>query len=127
MTAKAKVLILEDQMMLAFEMKGMLTRLGADVVGPFVDIETALAAINTQDVDMALLDINLGDGNTSFPVADALKAKGKPFAFVTGYGSAGVIPDRFQTVETVAKPVAPAQIEWLVEDVLPKGLAGSGA
>ena len=44
-------------------------------------------------IDFALLDVNLGDGETSFATAEILRARGVPFAFVTGYGDQGVRPD----------------------------------
>jgi CheY-like chemotaxis protein len=87
-----RVLVVEDEALVAMLVEDMLTDLGCIVVGPMADIESALAVVDEAAIDCALLDVNLG-GKPIFPVADALKAKGVPFAFASGYGEAGVRED----------------------------------
>lgn len=80
-----RVLVVEDEYMLARDLCGELEDAGAVVVGPAPNIEGALALIATERrIDVAALDVNLR-GELAFPVADALNARGVPFVFVTGY------------------------------------------
>ncbi len=93
MTADLKgrrILVVEDEMMIAMLVEDMLADLGCDVVGPAHGLETALRMANDDDnLDAAVLDVNLG-GQQVFAVADALRAKGVPAIFSTGYGEAGL-------------------------------------
>ena len=87
-----KVLVVEDEMLVSMLVEDMLTDLGCTVVGPAAELDEAMNLATTADIDMALLDVNLG-GKPIFPVADALKARGVPFAFASGYGEAGLSED----------------------------------
>jgi CheY-like chemotaxis protein len=85
-----RILVVEDEMMIAMLVEDMLSDLGCAVVGPVHALDTALAmAASEVGLDAALLDVNLG-GTSVFPVADALRAKGVPAIFSTGYGDAGL-------------------------------------
>ncbi|MEJ6392750.1 response regulator [Gymnodinialimonas sp. 2305UL16-5] len=105
MTHPTRVLVLEDQLLLAFALKAMLGENDIETVGPFANAQSALAALDEEEFHFALLDVNLGDGETSTPVADALLIREKPFVFVTGYGSAAPLPPRFDHVDRFLKPV----------------------
>lgn len=105
MSDPLKVLILEDQMLVAFALKDMLIKMGLEPVGPFANTHDALAVLDSVDINFALLDINLGGNKTSVPFADALIARGTPFAFVTGYGSANGLPARFGSIGCFTKPI----------------------
>lgn len=109
MTVPVRVLLLEDQMMIAFGIKAALEKHGFSVVGPFADLGAANAA-EDNDFDLALLDINLGDGTTSEPFADRLLQSEVPFMFLSGYGSAGQLPERFADVGRMTKPVREAEL-----------------
>ena len=85
-----RVLIVEDEMMVALFIENAFARMGFKVVGPAARVQEALALLEEQEIHAALLDINLGDGQDSFPVADALAARCVPFAFSTGYGRSGL-------------------------------------
>ena len=77
-------------MMIAMLVEDMLAELGCSVVGPAHALEAALNLARTeQGIDAALLDVNLG-GQPVFAVADALREKGVPAIFSTGYGDAGL-------------------------------------
>ena len=76
--------------------------LGYTVAGSAGSVEHALAKLDTADVDLAVVDVNLA-GEPSFPVADALRARGVPFLFTTGYGQQG-LPERFADAAVLAKP-----------------------
>jgi CheY-like chemotaxis protein len=73
------------------------------VVGPFSRTADALAAAKTDDIHAAILDVNLG-GETVYPVADTLMARGVPFVFATGYGAES-IDRRFACAPVLQKPI----------------------
>lgn len=102
-----KVLIVEDAMLLSVELEAGLTDAGADVVGCAATVEEGLALAQL-DFDVAVLDANL-NGHSVTPVAEALKKRGKPFIFATGYGDAGGAPEGFDA-PVVRKPYNVAQI-----------------
>jgi DNA-binding response OmpR family regulator len=98
----ARVLIVEDDFFLAMDEQYALEDAGAHVVGPCADEAAGLSAAD-HALECAVLDLNLGLG-PSFAVAAALRAKGVPFLFVTGY-DAGIIPPEFMDVMRLQKPI----------------------
>jgi CheY-like chemotaxis protein len=76
-----RILVMEDDGMLAMDISDTLDELGHLVVGPARTVKDALARIESEPIDVALLDINLGNGETSYPVAEMLRRRGVPFAF----------------------------------------------
>jgi CheY-like chemotaxis protein len=85
-----RVLVVEDEMMIAMLVEDMLEELGCAVIGPAHALDAALQLAETESrIDAALLDVNLA-GKPVFPVADALRLKGVPAIFSTGYGDAGL-------------------------------------
>ena len=84
-----RILVVEDEMLVLMETEDMLADLGCDFVIAAATNEQAIARIEAQHFDAALLDLNL-NGVRSYPVADALAASGVPFAFATGYGVHGL-------------------------------------
>jgi CheY-like chemotaxis protein len=87
--AGLRVLVVEDEMMVSMLIEDMLTDLGCHVVGPASRLDEAMELAATSELDCAVLDVNLG-GQPIFPLADALRERGRPFAFATGYGDAGL-------------------------------------
>jgi DNA-binding response OmpR family regulator len=79
-----KVLVVEDEFVVALTMEATLRRGGYDVVGPAASVRQALRRLDAERPEAAVLDVNL-DGETVFPVADALAERQVPFVFVTGY------------------------------------------
>src|ERR1700722_14479694 len=79
-----RVLIVEEEPMVAWLLDDMLADFGCAIVGAADRIEEALAMIEEQSIDVAALGLNLR-GRMSYPVADALVARGIPFVFTTGY------------------------------------------
>src|SRR5215471_8783716 len=106
--AHKRVLVVEDDYLVAMDIARALERAGAEVIGPAPAVEAALVALEQTVPDGAILDVNLG-GEMAFPVADALMALGVPFVFATGY-DAQVIPLRFTHVKRCEKPMASEQI-----------------
>lgn len=79
-----RILLIEDEYVIAMELKRWLQRAGAEVVGPVPSVERALDLIEDDGIDAAVLDVNLGDGRTAYPIADRLIAMGVPHLFATG-------------------------------------------
>lgn len=114
------VLVVEDEYLLAEDLQHALTRAGATVLGPVPDVAEALALIAAgARIDMAVLDLNLR-GDIAFPVADALLARGVPFALSTGYDERW-LPARFAAVPRLEKPF---KVERLAERLAPLRSAG---
>jgi two-component sensor histidine kinase/ActR/RegA family two-component response regulator len=85
-----RVLLVEDEMLLALELEKTIRELGYVVVGPARSLVEAVALASSEpELDAAVLDVNLGGGERVFPVVDILVTRGVPFLFVTGYGSSG--------------------------------------
>src|SRR6185436_16783347 len=102
-----RVLVMEDDGLLALHLSDILDDLGHTVVGPSRTVGDALAISERESIDIALLDVNLGNGETSYPVVEQLNRQGIPLAFLTGYGEAGV-RKTFQNRPVVPKPVSEA-------------------
>lgn len=98
-----RVLVVEDEALVAMMLQEFLTEYGHSVVGPFGRLSEALVAAKETDYDAAILDINLGDG-VAYPVADILLRRGVPFIFITGY-EADTVDDRFSDVPVLQKPI----------------------
>jgi DNA-binding response OmpR family regulator len=82
-----RVLVVEDEPLLAMLTEECLAELGHEVAGSAATVDQAMAIIDTASLDFALLDFTLGDGATSAPVALRLRADGIPFAYLTGHHS----------------------------------------
>jgi two-component sensor histidine kinase/DNA-binding response OmpR family regulator len=98
-----RMLIAEDEALVAIMMEDLAVELGWSVVGPFAKAADALAAAKDDDIQAALLDVNLG-GESVYAVADALTARGVPFVFTTGYGAES-IDRRFASTPILQKPI----------------------
>ena len=82
--AGRSILVVEDEMLVLLNVEDMLADLGCTAVCAAANSDQALALIDAQDFDLAMVDVNL-DGRKSYAVADALAARGVPFVFSTGY------------------------------------------
>jgi CheY-like chemotaxis protein len=104
-----KVLVAEDQAMIALDLEGALLDLGCIVLPQAASAAGALAVLRTERPDAALLDVNLSDGPVS-PVLEALSARGIPTVVYTG----GVVPEgirqRHPDLVALSKPVLPARL-----------------
>lgn len=97
-----RILVVEDDLMIAMLIDDVLKEAGCEVVGPVPRLAPALQAASTERLDGAVLDINLA-GELVSPVADRLIERGVPFLFLTGYGW-HMLPDRFHARPLVTKP-----------------------
>jgi CheY-like chemotaxis protein len=99
-----RVLVIEDEMLVAMEFESLLERQGCAVVGPASTVDRALALLDHDQPDAALLDLNL-NGEPATAVAVALRTRGVPFVLVTGYGEAQSSEPELQDAPRVDKPV----------------------
>jgi CheY-like chemotaxis protein len=100
-----RILVVEDDYLLAQDLLEELLRRGAQVMGPVGAVAEALALLQSSPPpSMAILDIKLGD-ELVYPLADALRDRGVPFIFATGY-DASAIPKVYKDVPLMEKPVA---------------------
>lgn len=111
----ARVLIVEDAVLLALELETGLAEAGAEVIGPAYELEEALALLD-RPIDAAVLDANL-NGLSVTPVAEALAARAVPFVFATGYGEVGGAPAEFDA-PVIRKPYDVSQVATAVADLL---------
>jgi CheY-like chemotaxis protein len=111
-----KVLVVEDEMMIAMLIEDMLEDLGCQLIGPATKVERALDLIGSETIEVALLDVNL-DGRATDTVAHELRQKGVPFVFATGYGAAGV-PRRHSDRPVLQKPFQKRDLETALADAL---------
>src|SRR3954447_17495022 len=109
-----RLLLVEDEYLIAADLTALLESLGVEVIGPAASVEEALALVhNSSDrIDGAVLDINLRNERV-YPVADVLTARGVPFVFTTGY-DAIAMPIAYACAPRCEKPVDKTQlVRWL--------------
>lgn len=112
-----KVLVVEDNMILALDVEEMLLRSGAERVEVVSTVDEALQLLEDSRLDVALLDLKLGRGD-SLPVARRLEDLGIPFVFATGYGERAVIPPRFADIPVAGKPYSETLLARMLGEVL---------
>ena len=98
----ARVLVLEDEPLIAMMMEDWLRELGHEPIGPVGSVSEALVLVESTRLDAALLDVAIA-GDTSYDVAERLRADNVPFAFVTGRGSVQG-SEEFRNAPLLAKP-----------------------
>ncbi|MGI8724030.1 MAG: response regulator [Methyloceanibacter sp.] len=111
--AGKRILVVEDEFLIALDITGALEQAGFTVVGPAGTVRDALSAIAREELHGALLDAHLG-GESVGSIADALRARAVPFAFVTGYGREQ-LPDAHRSVPLIKKPFTDKELLAAVE------------
>lgn len=111
----ARILVVDDEPLISALTEEWLLELGHVVVGPAHNLATAME-LAENDIDAAIVDVSLGKDN-SYPLADALSARGVPFALATGYGRDGIEP-RYRAHSTLGKPFEFATFRRLVDELL---------
>ncbi len=115
-----RVLVVEDNLLLAEVTKILLEESGCQVVGPAGWLQRGLELAEHAPLDGAILDINL-HGDMSFAIAEVLSRRGVPFVFVTGYEDRSIVPMAYRSAPRLDKPVADERlIEVLVAAFTPK-------
>lgn len=102
------VMLVEDDVFVSMLAEDVLREAGATVLLA-MRLELGLDFAANADLDFAVLDVNLGGGRTSFPVADLLKARGIPFLFLSGYDGDG-FGEAYADYPKLQKPYSPAQL-----------------
>ena len=110
------VFLVEDEPIVAWLLKDMLVDLGLVVVGPAASVNQALAMIDAESIDMAVLDVNL-KGQMSYPIADVLVDRGVPFVFSTGYDIDRLLAG-YRTFPVMQKPFHQSELENMLAQLL---------
>lgn len=111
-----RVLVVEDEGVIAMLLEDMLETLGCEIVGSLAHLAQASAVAATVSADVALLDVNL-NGEPVFPVAATLIERGIPVVFSTGYGATG-IPTDLARHPVLSKPYGINDLERALHDTL---------
>jgi CheY-like chemotaxis protein len=111
-----KVLVVEDEMMIAMLIEDMLDEFGCKLVGPATNVPRALELIGKESIAVAVLDLNL-DGKDTYAIADALQRKNVPFIFATGYGSTG-LRQEYGNRPVLQKPFQARDLETALTEAL---------
>jgi CheY-like chemotaxis protein len=113
-----RIFIVEDEYIIAADLAQLLEGLGVTVIGPAGSVADALALLAGEPaIDAAVLDVTLGTEKI-FPVADALRARGVPFVFATGY-DAWIIPHAYADAPRFKKPVDPRSLARVLSNYSP--------
>lgn len=112
---RPRILVVEDEMMIALTIEETLGEMGCEVVGPVSKLSLALAAARDEAIDAAVLDVNIR-GEPVFPVADILDARGIPLAFSSGYDD-WALPEGFRGRQRLTKPFTGQELEAMVRSL----------
>jgi CheY-like chemotaxis protein len=116
---RPRVLVVEDNPLVARFTAMQLTQLGCDVVGPVGCVDTAVGIAASEPLDAALLDLNVADRSAA-PIAEALDRRGTPFAVMTGYGRES-LPPVFQGKTCLYKPFREPELKSVLTALLGTG------
>jgi DNA-binding response OmpR family regulator len=121
----ARILIVEDEPVIALEMQGVLAEAGFAIAGVAGSIERALRMVDTCAFDCAVLDSNLR-GEPIDPVATLIRARGTPIVFVSGYGR-NSLPGQCSDAPLVPKPFNPPELIRVIRTILERAPIQPGA
>jgi CheY-like chemotaxis protein len=107
--------VVEDEMLIGMLLEDMLAEMGHEVVAVVPRVNEALATVQQEAFDVAILDVHLG-GQSAFPVAEALIDRGIPFVFATGYGERG-LPEKYRGRPILQKPFAKDDLERILKSL----------
>ena len=107
--AGRRVLVVEDEMLIAFVVEEALKDHGAVVVGPEATLDAAMRLASTEALDAAVLDVTIRGGQV-FPVAERLRERGVPFVLASGYGD-WALPPSLRDQPRLVKPFGPQEVE----------------
>ena len=112
--ADLRILVVEDEVLIALEIEERLQRLGCEIVGPVGRLERALELARSTALDGALLDVNV-KGGFVYPVAEELLARQVPVIFSTGYAP-DTLPPVFRSLPCLRKPFGTGQLETVAQE-----------
>ena len=111
-----RVLLVEDEALIVMLVEDALADVGCEIAGVASRFDDAFTKAQTLDFDVAILDVNL-NGLRTFPIAEAIMARGIPFVFATGYGATSV-PDGLNAVPILQKPFVSSDLERALRQAL---------
>jgi len=111
-----RILVVEDEMMIAMLMEDLLKSYGYEVVGPASRVENAIHLVSSEAIDAGILDLNIADEEV-YPVADALAARSIPFLFISGY-KASVISQTYRDRPLLRKPFSTRLLKPTLQAIL---------
>ena len=117
------VLLIEDEALIRMLLESELAELGHRIAAKASNLASGLTLAKEADYQLAILDINL-NGRPSFPIADAVRARGKALLFVTGYESSGLTAD-YKGAVVLQKPFTPAQLSEAISSTLAEPIEGT--
>jgi DNA-binding response OmpR family regulator len=107
-----RILVLDDEPLISALIGDWLNELHCEMIGPAVSVQSALDLIDATSLDGAIIDVSLR-GEESYAVAEALRKRGVPFAFTTGYNRSGVAV-RFADALILPKPFSFNEVETTI-------------
>jgi CheY-like chemotaxis protein len=114
--AGRSILIVEDESLVTMLLEDILGDLGCEIVGAASRFDEAAEKLSVIAFDLAILDVNL-DGRQTFPLAEMLRKRRKPFVFATGYG-ASTLPERLRNTPVLSKPFDRSDLEQALKAAL---------
>ena len=115
MSTKQRILIVEDEIVVALFLEDVLAEFGYEVAGVVSHLDDAMS--RAPDYDVALLDVQI-NGRNVFDFADMLASRDIPFVFATGYGERG-IPERHRGRPVLQKPFLPEDLRRILQEAMP--------
>lgn len=116
---QASILLVEDEALIRMMLVQMVEELGHRVIAEVGSVDDGRSLAEIEEYDLAILDVNLHGVNVK-PVAEAVKSRGLPFFFLSGYGSSGV-PRGFEGTPVLAKPCALDKLQHTIDAILLNG------
>jgi DNA-binding response OmpR family regulator len=115
LAAPMRILVVEDDFLLADMLTGLLEDHGVVVVGPVAGLEDAMNLATVERLDGAILDVRLGRGSNTFPVAETLAQRAVPFIFMTAYDDS-ILPAALAGRPLLRKPLDQAALPDILEE-----------
>ena len=112
----ASIFIVEDEVLIRMMLVEMIEDLGHKVIGAAGRIDEGRSLADTLEYDLAILDINLQGFNVQ-PIAEAVRRRGRPLFFLSGYGSDGA-PIGFEGTPVLGKPCTPDRLKRMIDAVM---------
>lgn len=116
-SSNARILVVDDSIFICMALEALCDSLGWQLVGPATSIAAGLHLAGTAQIDAALLDVSLSEGQC-WDIATLLQGRSIPFALITGHDLAGALPPGFASTPWLRKPFRSAVIEPLVRQLL---------
>jgi CheY-like chemotaxis protein len=121
--AGARILVVEDNLLMAEVICDFLRSCGLQPVGPVGSVESGVHLVRHEEIDAAVLDINL-QGRMCFPICSELLKRHVPFMFLSGYAGSALVPSEFQAMRHIEKPFAPEEFQSVLQDLVGRRVNG---